>query len=234
MTINIEAIRDRCSAKIGALVAVCQRRREDGGDPAVPMYLLEAEATYHVRMIIRNAIRFDPMRIPQYIQQFPDLLKSPAYGRTIEEGIEAVLISTIQKPIMPTIVELLLDQYEGQTLDDVVKAFARADIIDGDERLAVERSAYRHAWNALAERPDRTTLCGMMFHARNLADRAENLGIITLGSGPGYEERDARPYVLRLREIHDFLDLLLEKNGFDEILDHEQCSPALWSHGSSS
>ena len=217
MAIDINDIAYRCLSRTRELVGEYEDSRKGDHDPLLPRYLLLDEADMLVHQIISDTVKFEPARIPEYIGQFPGLLKKSHPGATLEEAIKGALIDLIRAPFASGVRRILLGQYEGQTIGDVIRAFATVGV--SDSRHEVENARYNEAWRMLAENPTHATLSRMMHRATILAEHLHDTGIVVFGSGPGYEERDARPYELRLWEIIDQLSLQLEEDGFDLLLD---------------
>lgn len=217
MTIDTDEIAYLCLSRLKDLVGEYEDSRNGDPDPLLPRYLLLDEAEMVVGQIIREAVRFEAARMPEYLRQFPHLLKMPNPGETLDVAIENALVARIKEPFEGIIRRILLKQYEGQEIGDVIRTFASVGV--SDSRREVEVARYNEGWNLLAENPTQATLSRMMHLATILADRLDDTGVVAFGSGAGYQERDARPYALRLREIVDQLSLQLEEDGFDRLLE---------------
>ncbi|NTF17996.1 hypothetical protein G6L37_06235 [Agrobacterium rubi] len=225
MSVDVGSIRNRCVVETMDIISDVMRDHDDGGNPDAAKVLLSKDALHHVRMQIGNMVDFRPDRIPQYIAQFPGLLKCQTFGNTLEQEIETALMSEIERPIMTIVREKLLDQHAGQTLEGVLEDLASAAVgFVSDNRFHREREDFHQAWKDLAEYPREHALTRMMTLASNMADMMEEFGTVSFGAGSGHCKRDAAPYVMRLREVHDFLDLTLETEGFDTLLDQSRQS----------
>lgn len=219
MPINTKLIQALSLAKVTESIGQVMRIYDHGGDWKAPRVLLSEEARHIVRLQVRSSVVFRPERIGEYVTQFPEILQHQSSGGSLESEIESALVTAIEKPIMPLIGERLLEQFGGWRLENVLRELRQvADACRGDVRIAHAWSEFASAWTKLAEMPDHQSLSRMMFQIAAFADSVDEVGVLPFGER-GKDRHDGGPYVLRLREAREFLDLSLENDGCDALLE---------------
>ena len=220
MSASVLQIRAMCLNETLAAISEVTRRYDEAGDDSLPRVMFSTEAYALMRHGIRREIGFRASRIPDYLSTFPDLLKSRTTGGAIEEEIETALVSAIAEPVVQTVRETLLAQHGDPDIGAVIARLREAGAFFADEQAMREvGSAYNRAVMRLERHPDAMSLSGAMFHIAAAADRLAELGSIAVADGLFASKRNVGPTVLRLRELHDFLDLSLETDGFDALLE---------------
>jgi hypothetical protein len=173
-------------------------------DRDLPRFLMQDEANDIVRRVIRSEVRYDANEIPTYLDRFPDFLKVQSGGGELNGEIEDSLHRSYAKLIHPHVNSLLLTQYEGFTLDSITQTLAEAD-----DTIKVNTDAtygLTKAVRKLKDDPDHDVLADLIvrIHLAN-KDIKHNGNVHEVTTN-------------RLNEVRDYLDLLLEGDGFDALL----------------
>ncbi len=173
-------------------------------DQDLPRFLLQDEANNIVRGIIRSEVRYDANEIPTYLDRFPDLLKAQSGGGALNDEIEESLHRSYTKLIRPHVNSLLLTQYEDFTLESVTQTLIEADKVikmNTDATFKLTKAVVK-----LRDDPDHNVLADLIVRIaaanEDLTERQNLYG----------------PIINHLDEVRDYLDLLLEGDGFDALL----------------
>lgn len=193
-TACLSAVRARID-EIGA------KSREDTN---LPRFLMQDEANDIVRRIVRSEVRYDAYEIPAYLDRFPDLLKTQSGGGALNDEIEESLHRSYTNLIRPHVNALLLTQYEDFTLQSITETMTEAD-----KAIKLNTEASNDLTKAtikLRSDPDHNVLADLIVR---IALANEDL----MKSPNQYQAT-----IASLGEVRDYLDLLLEGDGFDVLL----------------
>ncbi|TLX15952.1 hypothetical protein [Rhizobium sp. MHM7A] len=185
-------------------------------DQDLPRSLLQEEANDIVRGIVRSEVRYDANEIPTYLKRFPDLLKVQSGGGELNHEIEDSLHRSYTKLIRPHLNTLLLTQYEDFTLESITQTLADTD------RIINHKSEPAHLFSKavakLRQDPDHNVLAELIVRIHLLNQDLAEQGVTYTGEGLREVPVSYEGAVNRLNEIRDYLDLLLEGDGFDALL----------------
>jgi hypothetical protein len=185
-------------------------------DPDLPHTLLQEEANGIMRGLVRSEVPYNANEIPTYLKRFPDLLKVQSGGGELNHEIEDSLHRSYTKLIRPHLNTLLLTQYEDFTLESITKTLEDTDrIISHDGEPA---HAFSKAVRKLKEEPDHEVLADLIVRIHFLNQELVQLKGTYAGEGLRQVPVSYEGPVNRLNEIRDYLDLLLEGEGFDVLL----------------
>lgn len=185
-------------------------------DQDLPRCVLQEEANDIVRRIVRSEVPYDANEIPTYLKRFPDLLKVQSGGGELNHEIEDSLHRSYIKLIRPHLNTLLLTQYEDFTLESITKTLEDTDqIINHDFEPA---RLFSKAVTKLKEDPDHDVLAKLIVRIQLLNQDLAEQGVTYTGEGLREVPVSYEGPVNRLNEIRDYLDLLLEGDGFDALL----------------
>lgn len=183
-------------------------------------YLLQDEAYDIVHSVVRSEVDYDANEIPTYLKRFPDLLNVQSGGGDLNGEIEQSLHRSYIKLMRPHLNTLLLTQYEGLTLESITQTLADTDRLIQPNTPAKHRASYlfTKAVRQLQDNPDHDILALLIVRTKNLAKELTPSGINYTGEGLKRVPLERARPINRLKEIGDYLDLLLEGEGFDVLL----------------
>lgn len=185
-------------------------------DQDLPRSLLQEEANDIVRRIVRLEVPYDANEIPTYLKRFPDLLKVQSGGGELNHEIEDSLHRSYTKLIRPHLNTLLLTQYEDFTLESITQTLADTD------RIINHKSEPAHLFSkavaTLKEDPGHDVLAELIVRIHLLTQDLAEQGVTYTGEGLQKVPVSYEGSINRLNEIRDYLDLLLEGEGFDALL----------------
>jgi hypothetical protein len=180
-------------------------------------HLLQDEAYDIVHSAVRAEVDYDANKIPTYLERFPDLLKVQSGGGDLNGEIEQSLHRSYIKLIRPHLNALLLTQYGDFTLESITKT-----LVDTDKLLKTNNTQavylFSKAVMQLQDNPDHDVLGLLITRTKTLAKEMTPSGFTHTGEGLNKVPVRLAGPIHRLNEIGDYLDLLLEGDGFDALL----------------
>jgi hypothetical protein len=185
-------------------------------DRDLPRFLMQDEANDIVRRVIRSEVRYDANEIPTYLDRFPDFLKVQSGGGELNGEIEDSLHRSYAKLIHPHVNSLLLTQYEGFTLDSITQTLN--DAVRTLKNNFEQTLSFTNAVKKLTDAPDHNTISDMIVRIHFLNNELSKVGSTYAGKGLRDVPLSYEQTINRLGEIRDYLDLLLEGDGFDALL----------------
>jgi len=185
-------------------------------DRDLPQTILLEEANDIVRRIVRSEVPYDENEIPTYLKRFPDLLKVQSGGGELNHEIEESLHRSYTKLIRPHLDALLLTQYEDFTLESI-----RQTLVDTDKIINLNSEQTYLLTKAVAklnENPDHDVLAELIVRIPLVTQDLTQQGFYHTGEGLRQVPVSYEGPINRLNEIRDYLDLLLEGDGFAALL----------------
>jgi hypothetical protein len=205
-TTCLSAVRNRIN-KISA---------QNAKDKDLPRFLLQKEANEIVHEVVRSEVPYAANEIPTYLKRFPDLLKVQTGGGELNNEIADSLHRSYTKLIRPHLNALLLSQYEDFTLDNIKQTLL--DAIKPVERQTEQTFLFKRMVVKLWQNPDDDVLAELIVQIPFVNQDLAKYNFYYTGEGIGQVPVNFKGAINRLNEIRDYLDLLLEGDGFDALL----------------